>query len=261
MSSPAKLQVLVVEDELLIAQSLSDTLQDLGYHVLATCYSYGEAREAFSQYQPDLVLLDINLRSTIPTHNGLALAQQLRERLVAPPFIFLTAYNDLDTIEQATRLRPSGYLIKPVSDAALFATIQTAIARDPDRQPAAPPTAAAAGIPLTDYFFVKTGTGIVRLYWDNVMSLEAGKNYVTLRAPAQQLVHAIRGSLAYVLDQLVPAHLRPQFLRVNRSVALNASHILGYDERYVYCGLARFENGHLADRQLRELAGSPAGPA
>ena len=253
MSSPAKLDLLIVEDELLIAQGLSDTLHDLGYHVLTTCYSYGEAREAFRQYQPDLVLLDVNLRSAIPTHNGLALAQQLREQPVPPPFIFLTAYNDFDTIQQAARLRPSGYLIKPVSDAALFAAIQTAIERDTRQLPAPPPE---AGTRLTDYFFVKTGTGIVKLYWDDVMSIEAGKNYVTLRAPAQQLVHAIRGSLAYVLDQLVPAHLRPQFWRVNRSVVLNRQHILGYDEQYIYCGTARFENSHLVDRQLRELTGA-----
>ncbi|MEJ7663207.1 MAG: response regulator [Hymenobacter sp.] len=120
-----KLHMIVVEDETLIAQELSDTLLDLGYHVLATCYSYVEARQAFAEYQPDLVLLDINLRSANPTHNGLTLAQQLHERPVPRPSFSFTAYNDRDTIRQAARLRPSGYLIKPVNDATLFAAIQT----------------------------------------------------------------------------------------------------------------------------------------
>ncbi|MDJ0366561.1 response regulator [Hymenobacter sp. H14-R3] len=249
--SPPKLNLLVVEDEALIAQELGDTLQDLGYNVLATCYSYAEAQQALAQYQPDLVLLDINLRSANPTHNGLALAQQLREQPAPPPFIFLTAYNDLDTIRQATRLRPSGYLIKPANDAALFAAIQTAIERG-ITQPQAPLPDPSDPTGTPDYFFVKAGLQIVKLNWNDVASLEAGKNYVTLRAPALQLVHAIRGSLAYVLDQLVPAHLRGQFLRVSRSVLLHRQHITSHDEQSVYCGSTCFENGHLADRQLSE---------
>lgn len=198
------------------------------------------------------MLLDINLRSANPTHNGLTLAQQLHERPVPPPFIFLTAYNDRDTIRQAARLRPSGYLIKPVNDATLFAAIQTAIERNTTRQPAPLPDPDHPSLGPTDYFFVKAGPQTVKVYWDDVASLEAGKNYVTLRAPTLQLVHAIRGSLAYVLDQLIPAHLRGQFLRVNRSTLLNRQHIHGYDEQYVYCGHAQFENGHLTDRQLAE---------
>ena len=250
-----KLNLLLVEDETLIAQELGDTLQDLGYHVLATCNSYAEAQEAFAQHQPDLVLLDINLRSPNPTHNGLALAQLLREQPAPPPFIFLTAYNDLDTIRQATRLQPSGYLIKPVNDAALFAAIQTAIERDATQQPAPLPDPADPGTGPTDFFYVKANLQIVKLYWREVASLEAGKNYVTLRAPALRLTYAIRGSLTHVLDQLMPPALRPHFIRVNRSTVLNARFITAYDEAAVYCGPDRYENGGLAEKQLKLLLG------
>ena len=85
------------------------------------------------------------------------------------------------------------------------------------------------------------------------MSLEAGKNYVTLRTPALRLSYAIRGSLAYVLDQLLPPALRPHFIRVNRRTSLNAAFITGYDDEYVYCGAERYENGRTAQRQLQEL--------
>lgn len=47
-----RLHIIVVEDETLIAQELSDTLLDLSYHVLATCYSYVEARQAFAETSP-----------------------------------------------------------------------------------------------------------------------------------------------------------------------------------------------------------------
>jgi len=245
----SNLTLLIVEDEALIAENLRLSLEDLGYAVAATCYTYAEAQQAFRTHAPDLVLLDINLSSPNPDHNGLALAQQLG----ATPFIFLTAYSDLDTIRQATRLQPSGYLIKPVNSATLFAAIQTAIERNTTRQPAPLPAPSAAPAEAPDYFFVKNGLHTVKLFWREVASLEAGKNYVTLRAPALRLSHAVRGSLTYVLDQLLPAALREQFIRVNRATALNAAFITSYDSDHVYCGPEQYENGRTALKQLQEL--------
>lgn len=244
-----KITVLVVEDEALIAENLKLTLEDLGYAVPDTCYTFAEAERAIAQpQQPDLVLLDINLSSATPTHTGLALARQLSAH--GTPFIFLTAYSDLDTIRQATRLQPSGYLIKPVNSATLFAAIQTAIERFTTRQAAPLPAAATE---LTDYFFVKIGERTHKLHWVDVSCLEAGKNYVTLRAATYRTGYPIRGSLTYVLDNLLPEVLREQFLRVNRSTALNTRFITAYDPDYVYCGLERYENARIATQQLQEL--------
>ena len=256
MESSTNLTVLLVEDEALIAEELRLTLEDFGYLVLPPCHTFAEGRQALTPPapRPDLVLLDLNLRSANPLHNGLALAELLRQQADPPPFIFLTAYSDADTIRQAATLRPGGYLIKPANAATLFATIQVALTRG-EASPA-PPRHEDAPPPPADCFYLKLNGRIVPLYWHEVTSLEAGKNYVTLRAPARGLVHALRGSLASVLDQLVPPDLRPQFLRVNRSTLLNRAHISGHDEQHVHCGALRFENGHLADRQLRELPGA-----
>ncbi|MDO7874418.1 response regulator [Hymenobacter sp. ASUV-10] len=249
-----KITIVVVEDEALIARNLRLTLEDLGYEVLATCFSYAKAREALATLQPDVVLLDINLGSDNPAHNGLALAQLLREQPEGPPFIFLTAYDDLDTIRQATRLQPSGYLIKPVNGAALFGALQSAIESHRRQVPAPPPERDAPAPATPDFFYVKTGGHVQRLLWREIASLEAGKNYVTLRTGTEpRRSYAIRGSLAYVLEQLVPEGLRGQFLRISRGVYLNPEYITGHDEAFVYCGPERFENGHTAQRQLGEL--------
>ena len=249
-----KLAVLVVEDDALIAENLRLTLQDLGYAAPPACHTYARAEAALTRsggVAADLVLLDINLGSADPAQTGLALARHLAGP-AAPPFIFLTAYADLDTIRQATRLRPSGYLIKPVSGATLFAAIQTALERHRTQAPA-PLPAPAEDVPAPDYFFVKIGDKTHRLQWAEVAALEAGKNYVTLRTAAYRTGYPLRGSLAYVLDQLLPAALRPRFLRVNRRVSLNAAFITAYDDEFVYCGPDRYENGGTALRQLQEL--------
>ncbi len=250
-----KISVLVVEDEALIAEELRLVLEDLGYHVPATCYTFDEAQEALapSGLMPDLVLLDINLGDPDPARTGLALGQQLREQ-GGPPFLFLTAYSDLDTIRQATPLRPSGYLVKPVSSGALFAAIQLALDRAATHQPAplvASPSATAPTAP--EFFFVKLGERTRKVPWTAVQRMEAGKNYVTLYLAGQQAGYPVRGSLSYVLDQLLPASLLRRFLRINRRTCLNVDVITSYDEEYVYCGSTPYENGHTAQKQLQEL--------
>jgi len=251
MEPSPRLRVLVIEDEALIAENLRFTLEDLGYEVPATCYTFAEARTTLASpltHPADLVLLDINLGSADPAASGLALARQLAEA-GGPPFIFLTAYSDLATIRQATQLRPSGYLIKPVGGPALFAAIQAALEHASYRL--AP--LAAEPAPAPDFFFVKLGERTHKLYWREIQRFEASKNYVTLYLSGQRVGYPLRGSLTYVLDQLVPAALHGQFLRVNRRVGLNAASITGYDDEYVYCGADRYENGRTALRQLKEL--------
>lgn len=248
-----KLSVLVVEDEALIAENLRLTLEDLGYHVGATCYTYAEAQAALAEPAPvpDLVLLDINLGHADPARTGLALGRQLQEQ-GGPPFIFLTAYSDLDTVRQATQLRPSGYLVKPASSGALFAAIQLALDRATSQQTAPlPVTEPPAASP--SFFFVKLGERTHKVSWLAVQRLEAGKNYVTLHLSGQQAGYPVRGSLTYVLDQLLPAALATRFIRVNRRVALNTAAITSYDDAYVYCGPERFDYTSTALPQLQDL--------
>ncbi len=257
MESLPKLTILVVEDEAVIAENLRFTLEDLGYEVLATCYTFAEAQAALAAPAPvpDLVLLDINLGHADPARTGLALARQLAGQ-GGPPFIFLTAYSDLGTVRQATQLRPSGYLVKPVGSGALFAAIQLALDRAASRQPAPLPALPAA--PETPaFFFVKLGERTHKLPWTAVQRLEAGKNYVTLHLAGQQAGYPVRGSLTYVLDQLVPPSLQSHFLRINRRTCLNVASITRYDDEFVYCG----EVSHAHTCSPQELAGRVANAA
>lgn len=245
----SKLSILIVEDEALIAENLRLTLEDLGYQVPEACYTYAEAMEAFQRLPPDLVMLDINLSSADPAQDGLALGKYLAEHTDLP-FIFLTAYNDLDTIRQATGLAPSGYLIKPVNMATLFAAVQTALANAGSRTTAALPTPEMQTQALPEYFFVKVGQRTHKLLWNDVVSMEAGKNYVTLRTADPTRGYPLRSSLSYVVDNLVPEHLRNNFVRASRSLVLNSALITSFDQNYVYCGALRFERGQISSQVL-----------
>lgn len=241
-----KIRILIVEDEALIAENLKLTLEDLGYEVAGTCYTYAEALQAFRTTAADLVMLDINLSSKNASEDGLALAAMLRNE-GGKQFVFLTAYNDLDTIRQAAKLQPSGYLIKPVNAAAVFATIQTAL----EKGNAAPPD--TTPVPRPDYFFVRMGARNIKVMWDDIYCIEAGKNYVKLRSAAMKVEYPIRGTLTFVMEQLLPARLTADFLRVSRSICLNRKFITAYSNDWIYCGEEQFENTRFASKDMAAL--------
>jgi DNA-binding LytR/AlgR family response regulator len=247
-----KLRILIVEDEAIIAENLRYSLEDLGYQVVDTCYNYADALDAIQQQGYDLVMLDINLGDRNEMQAGFSLAETLNDNY-GKPFIFITAYNDADTIKTASKLLPFGYLIKPVNNATLFATIQMAIERFDKKVVAEKPDNVNE---KPDFFFVKLGTKTHKVSWEDVYCLEAGKNYVKLRTLAAGLEYPIRGSLSYVVDNMVPTHLSDHFIKVNRSNYLNRKFITGYDNNFVYCNNVKFENGKTGNKQLREILNS-----
>jgi response regulator NasT len=117
------LHILIAEDESLIRMGLKQILEEAGHTVWAA--EDGQAAlELCEQRTPDVAVLDIKM----PRMDGLEAAQRLYER--APlPIIFLTAFGEKDLVERATRLPVMGYLMKPLNEAELLATINVAVRR------------------------------------------------------------------------------------------------------------------------------------
>lgn len=111
--------ILIVEDEGLIALHITELLEKTGYMV--SNLSSGEAvlRDIGISLRPDLILMDIALAGSL---DGIETARLIRSKYDIP-VIFLTAYSDPDRVERAKTIPASGYLIKPVMDDELYATI------------------------------------------------------------------------------------------------------------------------------------------
>ena len=115
-------QVLVVEDEQIVALDLRMCLEALGYDV--ACETSGEAAiETASRLKPAIVLMDIHLDGDL---DGIEAAGQIR-READIPVVFLTAYADSRTISRAAAASPSGYVVKPFNERGLAATMYLAI--------------------------------------------------------------------------------------------------------------------------------------
>ena len=120
-----KKQILVVEDEGLIAEDVRRRLERLGYAVPDVAASGREALRLARANVLDLVLMDIHLQGDM---DGIATAKAMWEELRLP-VIYMTAHADEETVSRATATGPLAYILKPVSDLSLRSTVQIALYR------------------------------------------------------------------------------------------------------------------------------------
>jgi PAS domain S-box-containing protein len=115
--------ILVVEDEAIVADDLSETLRSLGYTVAGTARTGEIALGKVSETHPDLVLMDIHLASAM---DGIETAAAIHSRY-GTPVIFLTAYADNALLERAKVTEPYGYILKPYDERGLQSSIEMAL--------------------------------------------------------------------------------------------------------------------------------------
>ncbi len=123
--SARKIQILVVEDEKIIALNLKESLESLGYSVVAIASSGEQAVAKATELRPDLVLMDIRLKGNM---DGISAAQHIWEHL-SIPVIYVTGHSDQSTLERAKVTAPFGYILKPLKDRELYVAIETALER------------------------------------------------------------------------------------------------------------------------------------
>lgn len=119
LKSSSTCQILIVEDEYIIASDLESLLQDAGYPVLGIAGSVAKALTLISQQQPDMVLLDIYLKGE---ETGIDLAKQLEEMDI--PFIYISANDNQSVLEAVKATRPSGYIVKPFREKDVLTALE-----------------------------------------------------------------------------------------------------------------------------------------
>jgi CheY-like chemotaxis protein len=119
----SQVQILIVEDENIIALDLRIRLNGLGYAVLAVAASGEEAIEKTTELDPDLILMDIRLRGEM---DGIEAAQIIQARSDVP-IVYLTALADEDTLKRAEATGVQGLIRKPFEDTELHTAIEAAL--------------------------------------------------------------------------------------------------------------------------------------
>ena len=118
-----KVNVLVVEDENIVAMDIKNSLERLGYNVPTVAASGEEAINRTMETQPDIILMDIRLKGRF---DGIKAAKKIHDQYDIP-LIYLTAYADNATVKRAKKTESYGYILKPFGDRELYANIESAL--------------------------------------------------------------------------------------------------------------------------------------
>ena len=234
--------ILLVEDEGLIARHIKTLLQEFGYAVTAVCYKYQTALKAIAETEFDVLVTDINLGNGIDEKSGIQIARHVKETKECP-VIFLTAFSDRETIKKATALSPSAYLVKPVNAANLFAAVQLAVDNFMNRNK---PAEQREETP--DYFFIKQGSQLVKIFWKEVYHMESVKNYVKISSTRQSTAVLVRDSLKQVMQDMVPPLYKPGFVKINRSEVIAKNTILKVEKEFIETTFGKYKLSSEFDR-------------
>ena len=221
----SKTNILIVEDESIVAKDIQHSLKKLGYNVVDIVSTAENAISVAVEKLPDLVLMDIMLKGLM---SGIEAAQTIREQLNIP-VIFLTAYADESTFTKAKLTEPYGYIIKPFKEIDLHTSIEMAIYKHQKVNEVKKERDLLYSIVESkesgrDTIFIKSNSKLVRVKTADVVYIEALKDYVVLNAKKEKFT--IHSTMKDILAKL-PAS---EFIRVHRSfiVRLDQIHSIEY---------------------------------
>ena len=116
-------RVLIVEDDPLIAEDISESLKEIGYVIAGIAYDSTEALTLVRSTSPNIAILDINLESE---KDGIEIGEYIQKNIQIP-FIYLTSYSDKSTLERAKKTRPMAYIVKPFDERDLYTALEIAL--------------------------------------------------------------------------------------------------------------------------------------
>lgn len=207
-----KVKILVVEDEIIIADNICDTLSDLGYHALEPVINYTEAIESIKTENPDIAILDIQLSGS---KSGIDLAKKIKDTYDFP-FIFLTSNADTATLNEAKKVMPPAYLVKPFSKEELYTAIEIALYNYSNKTG----NASDEGLIIKDALFIKDKGAFIKLFFEDILFLRSAHVYVEIIL-TDGTIHVVRTSLNDILNKLNTA-----FIRVHRGYIINTNYLL-----------------------------------
>jgi DNA-binding LytR/AlgR family response regulator len=204
-----RVKIAVVEDEIIIADNICESLDALGYNVLEPAISFTEGKELIDTELPDIAILDIHLSGR---KDGVDLALYIKENHDIP-FIFLTAHADKATVERAKIVNPPAYLIKPFTKEELYSSIEVALFNHEQNK------IQEGKIEQKKYVFIKQKTHFLKLKLADILFLKSDHVYVEIHT-VQNEKYVLRESLADFESKL-----NTDFIRVHRSYIVNFTHI------------------------------------
>ncbi|WP_373511986.1 response regulator transcription factor [Persicitalea sp.] len=205
------LHLLIIEDDLIEAADMQESLESEGRFVTALARSTQEVRLALKRKVPDLALVDIRLAGS--PHNGIEIAQKYLLPL-AVPIVYLTSSTEKPFVEAAQQTHPAAFMFKPFRSKELAIQLELAYLNHN-------PSPDGLGSQPSESLFLPTKNGKehIRILKKEVVYMKAAGAYVEVYTRTGHGVgsHVFAMNLKY-LAQFFPAD---QFFRISRFVVVN----------------------------------------
>jgi len=228
-----KINILIVEDDPIIAADLQDRLEEMGYRILGPVAA-GEDAPAFFDLPtlPDLVIMDVHLEGE---WDGIETTRRILEKHDLP-VIFLTSNSDDATFNAAKAVKPQAFLSKPfrgrdLKHAIEIAISQAAAQKQPAAEPAAEATSEKTAFLLKDRVFIKAKDRMVRLFFKDILWVEADDYYCKVVTKEKEFL--VTQTLKKFGEELTGV---PELMRVHRSYIVNLAHVEEIGELYLHIG-------------------------
>ena len=189
-------KILIVEDEILIADYLMDILREEGFMNIVMAHDLEGALDAMHSFLPDIILMDINLNGK---NSGIELVRLKNE---TSGVLFLTGQSDIGLMTKAFETNPDGYLTKPIKKNDLLAAVKLLIFKQQLR-----------------CITVRDGYTMVKINLDDVLFVKSENNYIDI-----QLAHK-KYSIRQSLEAFIKENGAEHFVRIHRSYVVNTSKI------------------------------------
>ncbi|EIM77154.1 LytTR family two component transcriptional regulator [Nitritalea halalkaliphila LW7] len=218
-------RILIVEDELDIAENIQEILGLLEYQHIDIANSANQAVKLIKRSKPDLIFMDIKLKGD---KDGIELGEMIKN-MVDAPLVYVTSYSDPSIIERAKRVHPAGFIVKPFTTNDIHAITEIAMFNSRNQPkvelPTAVPQAAEA---LPDAIFIRSGIRYTRVGYEEIIYVNASGNIVTVHTDKKEFV--VRKSLREMEEILSPHG----FLRVQKSYMVSLRRIEAFTTKEIF---------------------------
>ena len=225
------MRVLIVEDEIIIADTINDILIEKGYHTLEPSVSYSEAIQSIENSKPSIVLLDIQLKGK---RSGIDLGKELNSRSI--PFIYLTSNSDEMTMQSAIETYPQAFLTKPIVQDHLIAAIE--IARIKIDQKLEENTEKSV--------FINDGKKHIKIMLNEILFVKSENVYVEIYKVNNERI-VTRSSLKKIHELL-----DDNFIQVHRSYIVNINQVDVRESNQIIVGQFEIPIGEKYKKELTE---------
>lgn len=120
-----KKRIVIADDEPITRMDIREMLEEEGYNVVAEASDGFDVIELARKHLPDLIIMDIKM----PLLDGLNAAKIIAKEELAGGVVLLSAYSDKSFIEKAKEVGVVGYLVKPLDNKSLIATIEVSLSK------------------------------------------------------------------------------------------------------------------------------------